>query len=89
MVESMRQSLTTPMPSSSIPIVPCSSLRELSEFSILSSISSKERCRCLVQLKRPIAAIRDCDRAIELNADSAPAYKFRGKARRYVAILDS
>ena len=47
-----------------------------------SAVLFAKRAQCLVQLKRPIAAIRDCDRAIELNADSAPAYKFRGKARR-------
>ena len=31
---------------------------------------------------KPNACIRDCDRAIKLNPDSAPAYKFRGRAHR-------
>ena len=32
-------------------------------------------------MKKLKAAIHDCDKAVGLNADSAPAYKNRGKAR--------
>lgn len=31
---------------------------------------------------KPNACIRDCNRALELNPDSAAAYKFRGRAQR-------
>ncbi|PIO60693.1 tetratricopeptide repeat protein, partial [Teladorsagia circumcincta] len=36
----------------------------------------------LLKLKRPMAAIADCDKAISINADSAQGYKFRGRAYR-------
>lgn len=35
-----------------------------------------------MKLKKPNAAIRDCDRALKLNPDSASAFKFRGRANR-------
>jgi len=35
-----------------------------------------------VKLQKPNAAIRDCDKAIEMNPDSAQPYKWRGKAHR-------
>lgn len=41
-----------------------------------------KRGACFLKLKKPKACIRDCDRAIELNPDSAPAYKNRGRAHR-------
>ena len=34
-----------------------------------------------------MAAIRDCDKAIELNPDSAQSYKWRGKAHKSVGPL--
>ena len=37
-----------------------------------------------VKLQKPNAAIRDCDKAIQINPDSAQAYRQRGKAHRYV-----
>uniref|UniRef100_A0A2K5R233 STI1 domain-containing protein n=1 Tax=Cebus imitator TaxID=2715852 RepID=A0A2K5R233_CEBIM len=40
------------------------------------------RARVFVKLQKPNAAIRDCDRAIEINPDSAQPYKGRGKAHR-------
>lgn len=46
------------------------------------------RASLLLQLKRPNAAIRDCDVAIRLNPDSAKAYKVRGKAYRYFGLYD-
>merc|ERR1719357_483042 len=41
-----------------------------------------KRGNCFLKLKKPNACIRDCDRAIQLNPDSAPAHKFRGRAHR-------
>merc|ERR1712038_124386 len=41
-----------------------------------------KRGTCYLKMKRPNACIRDCDRAIKLNPDSAPAHKFRGRAHR-------
>jgi len=38
-----------------------------------------------VKLQKPNAAIRDCDKAIEMNPDSAQSYKWRGKAHRSVS----
>jgi len=39
----------------------------------------------LLKMKRPVAACADATAAIEINPDSAKAYKLRGKARRYLA----
>ena len=39
------------------------------------------RAQVLCELQRPTAAICDADRALELNADSAPALRWRGKAK--------
>ncbi|XP_004610588.1 hsc70-interacting protein [Sorex araneus] len=41
-----------------------------------------KRASVYVKLQKPNAAIRDCDRAIEINPDSAQPYKWRGKAHR-------
>uniref|UniRef100_A0A2K6SN60 Hsp70-interacting protein N-terminal domain-containing protein n=1 Tax=Saimiri boliviensis boliviensis TaxID=39432 RepID=A0A2K6SN60_SAIBB len=41
-----------------------------------------KRATVFVKLQKPNAAIRDCDRAIEINPDSAQPYKWRGKAHR-------
>lgn len=41
-----------------------------------------KRASVFVKLQKPNAAIRDCDRAIEINPDSAQPYKWRGKAHR-------
>ncbi|KAM7338788.1 hypothetical protein ACRRTK_002272 [Alexandromys fortis] len=38
------------------------------------------RASVFVKLQKPNAAIRDCDRAIEINPDSAQPYKWQGKA---------
>eukprot|EP01123_Difflugia_compressa_P001833 TRINITY_DN1230_c0_g4_i3.p1 TRINITY_DN1230_c0_g4~~TRINITY_DN1230_c0_g4_i3.p1 ORF type:complete len:390 (-),score=116.59 TRINITY_DN1230_c0_g4_i3:190-1359(-) len=40
------------------------------------------RAESFLELKRPNAAIKDCNRALELNPDSGKALKTRGKARR-------
>uniref|UniRef100_A0A0R3RSN3 TPR_REGION domain-containing protein n=1 Tax=Elaeophora elaphi TaxID=1147741 RepID=A0A0R3RSN3_9BILA len=41
-----------------------------------------KRANALLKLNKPNGAIRDCDKAISLNADSAQSYKFRGRAHR-------
>ena len=33
-----------------------------------------------IKLKKPNAAIRDCDEAVRINPDSAQGYKWRGRA---------
>lgn len=47
-----------------------------------SAMLHAKRASVLLKLKRPMAAITDCDKAISINADSAQAYKFRGRAYR-------
>ncbi|XP_042372995.1 hsc70-interacting protein-like [Plectropomus leopardus] len=51
------------------------------------AIMYAKRASVFIQMKKPNAAIRDCDRAISINPDSAQPYKWRGKAHRYVSIL--
>ncbi|KAK2121656.1 Hsc70-interacting protein [Saguinus oedipus] len=41
-----------------------------------------KRASVFIKLQKPNAAIRDCDRAIEINPDSAQPYKWQGKAHR-------
>uniref|UniRef100_A0A3Q3VQR5 Hsp70-interacting protein N-terminal domain-containing protein n=1 Tax=Mola mola TaxID=94237 RepID=A0A3Q3VQR5_MOLML len=41
-----------------------------------------KRASVYIQMQKPNAAIRDCDRAIHINPDSAQPYKWRGKAHR-------
>ncbi|XP_053122562.1 putative protein FAM10A4 [Hemicordylus capensis] len=45
-----------------------------------SSVTYVNRASVFVKLKKPNAAIRDCDKASELNRKSAQPYKWRGKA---------
>lgn len=47
-----------------------------------SAIFHAKRANVLLKLNKPKAAIRDCDKAISLNKDSAQGYKFRGRAYR-------
>lgn len=47
-----------------------------------SALLFAKRASCFIHLKKPNACIRDCNRAIELNPDSAAAHKFRGRAHR-------
>uniref|UniRef100_A0A0K0CXF8 TPR_REGION domain-containing protein n=1 Tax=Angiostrongylus cantonensis TaxID=6313 RepID=A0A0K0CXF8_ANGCA len=47
-----------------------------------SAMLHAKRASVLLKLKRPMAAIADCDKAISINPDSAQAYKFRGRAYR-------
>uniref|UniRef100_A0A7I4YDW0 STI1 domain-containing protein n=1 Tax=Haemonchus contortus TaxID=6289 RepID=A0A7I4YDW0_HAECO len=46
------------------------------------AILHAKRANVLLKLKRPMAAIADCNKAISINADSAQGYKFRGRAYR-------
>ncbi|XP_053299684.1 hsc70-interacting protein isoform X1 [Pleuronectes platessa] len=41
-----------------------------------------KRASVYVKMQKPNAAIRDCNRAININPDSAQPYKWRGKAHR-------
>ncbi|XP_048870509.1 hsc70-interacting protein-like [Brienomyrus brachyistius] len=41
-----------------------------------------KRASVYIQMQKPNAAVRDCDRAIAINPDSAQPYKWRGKAHR-------
>ncbi|KAF7239048.1 Hsc70-interacting protein [Varanus komodoensis] len=45
-----------------------------------SSFLYANRASVFVKMQKPIAAIRDCNKASELNPDNAQAYKWRGKA---------
>nr|XP_056713820.1 putative protein FAM10A4 [Euleptes europaea] len=45
-----------------------------------SSVMYVNRASVFVKLKKPTAAIRDCNKASELNSKSALPYKWRGKA---------
>merc|ERR1712071_663704 len=47
-----------------------------------SGIMFAKRASCYLNLQKPNASIRDCNRAIEINPDSAAAHKFRGRANR-------
>lgn len=49
-----------------------------------SALMFAKRANCYIHLNKPNACMRDCDRAIELNPDSAPAHKYRGRAHRLV-----
>lgn len=43
-----------------------------------------KRGQAYLKLQKPNACIRDCTKALELNPDSAAAYKFRGRAYRLI-----
>lgn len=47
-----------------------------------SGLLYAKRASCYLRMQKPNAAIHDCDRAIQINPDSAPPYKWRGKAHR-------
>jgi len=48
-----------------------------------SGIIYATRASLSLKMKRPRAAIADCDKAISINKDSAKPYKVRGRALRY------
>ncbi|MEQ2173000.1 hypothetical protein GOODEAATRI_027162, partial [Goodea atripinnis] len=45
-----------------------------------------KRASVYIKMQKPNAAIRDCNRAISINPDSAQPYKWRGKAHRYTRV---
>ncbi|CAF4234796.1 unnamed protein product, partial [Adineta steineri] len=47
-----------------------------------SAILYAKRAQCYIKLQKPNAAIRDCNRALEINENSQQALKWRGKAHR-------
>uniref|UniRef100_A0A7S0R6J8 Hsp70-interacting protein N-terminal domain-containing protein n=1 Tax=Pyramimonas obovata TaxID=1411642 RepID=A0A7S0R6J8_9CHLO len=47
-----------------------------------TSLVFARRAECFLKLKKPNAAIRDCDAATNLNADCGKAFKIRGTAHR-------
>lgn len=47
-----------------------------------AAVMYAKRASVYIQMQKPNAAIRDCDRAITINPDSAQPYKWRGKAHR-------
>jgi len=49
-----------------------------------SGILYASRAQALLDMKKPIAAIRDCDFATKIAPDSAKAYKVRARARRAI-----
>lgn len=46
------------------------------------AIMYAKRASVYIKMQKPNAAIRDCNRAISINPDSAQPYKWRGKAHR-------
>ena len=42
-----------------------------------------------LKLRKPNAAKRDCDRALEANPDSAKALRIRGSAHRYLGNYEA
>lgn len=55
-------------------------LTEAIKLNPQSSLLYANRARVFVKMQKPNAAIRDCNKASELNPDGAQAYKWRGKA---------
>ena len=51
-----------------------------------SAILYAKRAQCYIKLQKPNAAIRDCNRALEINENSQQGLKWRGKAHRYVIL---
>lgn len=47
-----------------------------------SALLYAKRGQSYLLSSKPVACIRDCTRALEINPDCAPAYKFRGRAHR-------
>ncbi|XP_012663284.1 hsc70-interacting protein-like [Otolemur garnettii] len=47
-----------------------------------------KRASVFIKLQKPNAAIRGCDRAIEINPDSTQPYKWRGKAYRLLGLWE-
>uniref|UniRef100_A0A7N5JPI0 Hsc70-interacting protein n=1 Tax=Ailuropoda melanoleuca TaxID=9646 RepID=A0A7N5JPI0_AILME len=57
-------------------------LAAMQDPEVMAAILYAKRASVFVKMQKPNAAIRDCDRAIQINPDSAQTYKWRGKAHR-------
>lgn len=53
-----------------------------------SALLYAKRGQCYLMLEKPNACKRDCARALEINPDCAPAYKFRGRAHRLLGAWE-
>lgn len=53
-----------------------------------SALLHAKRANVLIHLKSPNAAIKDCNKALSINPDSAQAYKFRGRANRLLGNFE-
>jgi suppressor of tumorigenicity protein 13 len=53
-------------------------------FCQASAMTFAARAECLLQMKRPSAAVADCDAALGINPDSAKALRTKGKALRFL-----
>ena len=51
-------------------------------YSITRLVNLLYKHSAYIKLKKPNAAIRDCDVAVEINPDSAQGYKWRGRAHQ-------
>ncbi|GAA52443.1 suppressor of tumorigenicity protein 13, partial [Clonorchis sinensis] len=47
-----------------------------------SALLYARRASCFIKLKKPCAALKDCEKALHLNPDSAAPYKWRGFAHK-------
>ncbi|OON20767.1 tetratricopeptide repeat protein [Opisthorchis viverrini] len=50
-----------------------------------SALLYARRASCFIKLKKPCAALKDCEKALHLNPDSAAPYKWRGFAHKLVS----
>ena len=48
-----------------------------------------KRAECFLKLKKPNAAMRDCDKALATNPDSAKALRIRGSAHRFLGNYEA
>lgn len=53
------------------------------ELGSISAIVLANRAECLLKVRRPLAAVSDCNEAIKINPDSAKALRFVLKLRIY------
>ena len=54
-----------------------------------SALLYAKRAEMYLKLRKPNAAKRDCDRALEANPDSAKALRIRGSAHRYLGNYEA
>ena len=54
-----------------------------------SPLTYAKRAECYLKLKKPNAAVRDCDKALDANPDSAKALRIRGSAHRFLGSYEA